>query len=119
MLSLQERVLLLTRMSEKCIVAGSAQSTNRKGWKRHKVTCSFICNPPALTLGDYTEPVVVLVTFRKRIYFETLFRDLLNELIARSKYIEATSPERLADILVEEKPTAILISDDTIMAEKY
>jgi hypothetical protein len=62
---------------------------------------------------------VLHITFRKRHYFDTVFSDLVKELKDRSKFLEAASPEDLVTIVKTEKPTALLLTDETILDDKF
>lgn len=88
---------------------------NRQGWKTHKI----VCDPPSITLGIYTEPAVLHITFAKKFYFDKIYAVLLEKLQEGSKYLEAMSPHELTEILKTEKPTALLITDNTLMEDMY
>ena len=118
MLCLPRGILLLQRVYEKSTLFHQLKSNNQ-AWNVHKIPCEIMQNPPQITLGNYEEPVVVLITFLQRNFFYALFEDLLAQLATYAKVLEATDPESLKALVSKEKPTAIIIADSTVMGERY
>lgn len=91
--------------------------SNRKGWRTHRLSC----DPPDVRFGDVDKPLALWITLWKPSTFDELYSEFIKKLNQNRKgqLVEVTSELQLAAAIETMTPTAIILTDETLMGNHF